>query len=106
MVRWNVIRAGLPISPDTLFAPLAEHPEIVLERIAIPEILIEELIIQETVRLQIATDDELRTGHRAPGPHGFAVSLQAYVNKVAGACPLCGHIQEKDFFDEEETLIE
>jgi hypothetical protein len=80
--------------------------EIILERIAIPEIPIEELVPAEIMRPQIATHGELRGRHRIPGRHEFAVSLQALVNKAAGTCPICGHVEEEDSSDDEETLIE
>jgi hypothetical protein len=57
---------GFGLNPDNLFAPLTVNPEIVLERIAIPEIPIEELVTPETMRLQIAPGGELRRRHRIP----------------------------------------
>jgi hypothetical protein len=88
-VWWNFIRAGFHLNPNNLLAPLTVNPEIVLEWIAIPEIPTEELVTSETTRLQIGTDGDLRRRHRTPGPHEFAVSLQAYVNKTAVTCRLC-----------------
>jgi hypothetical protein len=105
MVRWSLIRARFSLNCDNLFAPLTVNPEIVIERIAIHEIPIEELVTSETMRLQIASDGELRRRHSIPGYHEFPVSLQAFVNK-ATCIYLCGHVKEEDSSDEEGTLIE
>jgi hypothetical protein len=90
--------AEFGLKTDALFAPLIVNPENVLERIAIPEIPIKEFITSETMRPQIAMRGELRRRHKIPGPHEFAVRLQAYFNKAAGTCPLSGHVEDEDSF--------
>jgi hypothetical protein len=82
------------------------NPEIALERIAIPEIPIKELVAPDAMRPQITTDGELRRRHKISGPHEFAVSLQAYVNKAAGAFLLYGHVEDECLFAEEEMFSE
>jgi hypothetical protein len=44
IVRWSFIGMGFCLESDNLFAPLAVNPEILLGRIAIPEIPIEEFV--------------------------------------------------------------
>jgi hypothetical protein len=46
------------------------------------------------------------TGAPIPRPTEFAVNLKAYVDKVAGTCPLFGHIEiEKEESDEITNLL-
>jgi hypothetical protein len=64
------------------------NPEIVRERIAVPEIPIKELATPDAMRPQIATGSELRRRHMIPCLHEFAVNFHAYVNKAADiGCP-------------------
>jgi hypothetical protein len=84
---------------------LTVNPEIALERSAIPEIPIKELVASYAVTSQITTNGELRRRHKISGLHEFAVSLQADVNKAAGAFLLYGHVTEEYLFAEEEMLI-
>jgi hypothetical protein len=48
---------GFRSQTENLFAPLIVNPEIVLERIPIPELPTEKLIAPKTMRPRIATDD-------------------------------------------------
>jgi hypothetical protein len=103
LVRWSFIRAGFRLDLENLFSPLTVNPQIVLERIAIPEIPIEEFATPETMTPQITMGGKLPRRHRIPRPHEFALSLQAQVDKAAGTCSLCDHVEEEDAFYEEET---
>jgi hypothetical protein len=80
--QWSFVHAGLRLNPDNLFASLTVNPEIVFERIAIPEIPIEEAAQRQWDRrsqwmVNIADDAGFQ----------FLISSQAHVNKAAGACP-------------------
>jgi hypothetical protein len=42
----------------------------------------------------------------APGTISFAVSFAAYIEKVTGTCPLCGHGDDAKVSDGEENEID
>jgi hypothetical protein len=106
MVWCSLIQAGFQLNPDNLFAPVALHPEIVIEKISLPEISLQEYVEPETLRPPLRTDRVARKQFQIPAPHGFTVSLQAYVKRVGGTCPLCGHSEEEDSLEEEEAVSE
>jgi hypothetical protein len=101
MVRWGVVRAGFRLNPDNPFAPVSLHPEIAMERISLHEISLQECIESETLRLSLWTDRTPCKRFQISAPYEFAVRLQAYLKRGDGACPLCGHSEEKDSLEEE-----
>jgi hypothetical protein len=107
MVRWRFIRDGFRSNPNNLFTPLAVTPADVLAGIAMPEVTLEECVFAST------TESALQAGRAAnrrapiPKPTDFAVNLKAYVDKVGGPCPLCGHTEiEEDGGKEESDLMD
>jgi hypothetical protein len=77
-----------------------------MERISLPEILLQEYVEPQTWRPPPGADRAAHKRFQIPAPHEFAVSLQAYVTRVGGACPLCYHSQEEDSLEEEEAMSE
>jgi hypothetical protein len=102
MVRWSFIRARLGLNPENLFALVTVSPMKVLERIAHPEILIEEFLGSEANAAPVQATGASRRRSAIPAPTMFAISLHAYVQKVAGTCRLCGHSEEKHSSEEQE----
>jgi hypothetical protein len=81
------------ISPQSknLLAPLTVTRTEIRERIVVPKLSLEEFVL-------FAPDEAVRAAERPArgrvpisGPTEFAISLKAYVDKVATACPLCGY---------------
>jgi hypothetical protein len=87
MVRWNFVPPGFQLNPDNHFAPVTLHPEILIERISLPEILLQEYVEPETLRPPLRTDRAARKRFQIPAPRELAVSLQTYVKGVGGTCP-------------------
>jgi hypothetical protein len=102
MVRWSFLRAGFQLNPDKLFDPLTVNPDVVMTRIAAPEMTIEELVNPQTIEAGRMPPGAGRKRQHIPAPHEFSVSLQAYVQAVGGTCPLCGHSEEEESSEEEE----
>jgi hypothetical protein len=102
MVRWNFISAGLGLNPENLFVPMSISRMKVLERIAHPDVPIEEFLGSEANRAPGDATGASRRRWAIPGPSTFAISLHAYVEKVAGTCPRCSHSEEKHSFEEWE----
>jgi hypothetical protein len=93
MVRWSFARAGFRLNPKNLLAPLTVTPAHVLAQIAMHEIGLEDYVFGAPPGVPLPAG---RAGHRrAPAPRSteFGVNLKAYVDKVAGICPLCGHTE-------------
>jgi hypothetical protein len=103
MVRWSFIRAGFRLNPKNLLAPLTVTPADVLARIAMPEVTLEEYVFAPATEAALPAG---RAGNRRtpiPKPTDFAVNLKAYIGKVAGTCPLCGHIEIEEEGGKEES---
>jgi hypothetical protein len=54
----------------------------------------------------VSTDASVCKRQQIPGPHEFAVSLQAHVNKVDRLCALYGHSEEENLSQEDEMMAE
>jgi hypothetical protein len=106
MVSWRFIRAGFRLNSDNVFGPLSVNPETVIGRIAVPEITLEQFVTPGTLEAPLSTRASIRSRWQIPGPHEFAVSLQAYVDKGRGTWPLCGHSEEEDSSEEVERTPE
>jgi hypothetical protein len=104
MFRWIFARAGFWFNSDNVCAPITLHPEIVMDRISLPEILLLEYVEPGTLRPLPQTDRAARKRFQIPTPHGFAASLQAHVKRVSGTCPFCDHSEEEDWLGEEESV--
>jgi hypothetical protein len=103
MVRWSFVRAGFRLNPKNLLAPLTVTPVDVLARIAMPEVGLENYVFGAPPEVPLPAG---RAGPRhAPIPRSteFAVNLKAYVDKVAGICPLCGHTEIEEEEEEEKA---
>jgi hypothetical protein len=90
------MRAGFRLNPKNLVAPLTVTSGDVLGQIAVPEIGLEDYVFGAPPEVLLPAG---QAGHRrAPIPKlaEFAVNLKAYVDKVAGNCPLCGHTEMKE----------
>jgi hypothetical protein len=101
MVRWSLIRAGSRFNPKNLLAPLTVTPANALDRIAMPEVGFEHYIFGAPPEVPLPAG---RARHRRgpiPRPTEFAVHLKAYVGKMAGICPLCGHTEIEEEEEEE-----
>jgi hypothetical protein len=78
-----------------------------LERIEVPELSVDETFMcLETIDLP--TRPGIPTPQQAPVPRptSFAVSLAAYIEKITGTCPLCGHDYDAEVSDDEEDEID
>jgi hypothetical protein len=104
VVQWSFMRAGFRLNPDALFASVTLHPEIIIEKISLPEISVQEYVEPETLRPPPRTDRAAGKRFQIPAPHEFAVSLQAYVKRVGGTCPLCGYSEDEDSLEEVEAV--
>jgi hypothetical protein len=105
MVRWSFVRAGFRLNPENLYAPLTMTPADVLARIAKPEVGLEDDIFGAPPEVLLPA---ARAGHRRapiPRPTEFAVNMKAYVDKVAGTCPLCGRTEIEEEEEEESDEI-
>jgi hypothetical protein len=91
MVRWSFRRAGFNLNPIQLLGPLTVNPAKVLERITVPEMALQELVSLDPSVAPASSDKSIHRRARIPAPLEFAVSLKAYVDKVSGTCPFCGH---------------
>jgi hypothetical protein len=103
MVRWDFVRAGFRFNPKNLLAPLTVTPADVLSRIAMPETGLEDYVFGAPPEALLPSG---RAGHRRapiPRPTEFAVNLKAYVDKMAGTCPLCGYTEIEEDEEEEES---
>jgi hypothetical protein len=56
----------------------------------------------ETIDLPTRPGIPTRPRAPVPGPTSFAASLAAYIEKVTGTCPLCGHDDDPELSDDEE----
>jgi hypothetical protein len=86
------VRTGFFLKPENLLGLVRVDGTRALERIEVPKLPVDETFIYpETIELP--TRPRIPTRQRAPGPGptSFAVSLAAYIEKVTGTCPLCGH---------------
>jgi hypothetical protein len=102
MVRWSFVRAGFLLSPKNLLAPLTVTRADVLTRIAMPEIGLEDYVFGASPEVPLPAG---RAGHRCapiPRPPEFAVNLNAYGDKMAGTCPLCGQTQIEEQKEESD----
>jgi hypothetical protein len=106
MVRWSFCRAGFSLNPENLLAPVRVRPDEVLGRIALPEITLEELTSLEPNGTAASARPPVRRRARIPGPVEFAVNLKAYVDKVGGVCPLCGHKDQVEATEDEQKAKE
>jgi hypothetical protein len=103
MVRWSFVRAGFHLNPKNLLAPLTMTPADVLARIAMPEIGLEDDVFSGLPEVPLPAG---RAGHRRapiPRPIEFVINLKVYVDKVAGTCSLCGHIEIEEEKEKEES---
>jgi hypothetical protein len=103
VMKWSFVWAEFRLNPKNLFAPLTVTPADVLARIAIPQIGLEDYIFGATPEGPLPAG---RARHRralVPGPTEFAVNLKTYVDKMAGTCLLCGHIEINEEETEEEN---
>jgi hypothetical protein len=102
MVRESFMRARLRLNPENLFAPVTMSPMKIHERIAHPEVPIEEFLGSEANAAPGQATGASRRRSAIPALSMFAITLHAYVQKVAGICPLCGHSEEKRLSEEQE----
>jgi hypothetical protein len=102
MVRWSFRRAGFNLNSTQLLGPLTVNPAEVLERIAVPEMALQELVSLDPSTAPASSDRAIHRRARIPAPLEFAVSLKAYVDKVSGTCPLCGHSGQAELTGDEE----
>jgi hypothetical protein len=77
-----------------------------MEKSSLPEISLQECIEPETLMPPLRTDRAARKQFQIPAPYEFAVSLRAYVKRVGGTCPLCGHSEGENWLEEEEAVSE
>jgi hypothetical protein len=103
MVRWSFIQAGFRPNPKNLLAPLTVTPADVLNRIAMPEVTFKEYIFTPTTQAALPAGRAGNQHAPIPRPTDFAVNLKAYVDKVAGTCPLCGHTEIEEEGGKEES---
>jgi hypothetical protein len=94
----------VPAQSRQFLAQVTLHPETVIERISLREISLQEYVEPETLKPPPCPDRAARKRFQIPALHEFAVSLQAYVKRVGGTCPPCGHSEEGDSFEEEEAV--
>jgi len=77
--------------------------EAVLVRITSPEVSLEDYVDSTTLNPQAARQHSSTKRERIPTPSVFAISLAAYVQRVAGECPLCGHVEDEEGVGEEKS---
>jgi hypothetical protein len=107
MIRWSFVRAGFFLKPANLLGPVGVNGTRVLERIKVPELPVDEAFMYlETIDLP--TRPGIPTRRRAPvaGPTLFAFGPAAYIEKVTGVSPLCGHDDDAEVSDDEEDEID
>jgi hypothetical protein len=107
MIRWSFVRAGFFLKPENLLSSVGVNGTRILERIEVPELPVDEAFMYpETINL--STQPGIPTRRRAPvpGPTSFAVILAAYIEKVTGTFPLCGHDDDAEVSDDEEDQID
>jgi hypothetical protein len=107
MIRWSFVRAGFFLKPENLLGPVGVNEMRVLERIEVPELPVDEAFMHSEV-IDLPTRPGILTRRWAPVPRptSFAVSLAAYIEKVTGICPLCGHDDDAEVSDDEEDEID
>jgi hypothetical protein len=101
------VRAGFFLKPENVLGLVGVNGTGILERIDVSELPVDEAFMYlETI--DFPTRPGIPTGRRAPvpGPTSFAVSLAAYIEKVTGTWPLCGHDDDAEVSDEEEDEID
>jgi hypothetical protein len=101
------VRTGFFLKLENLLGTVGVNGTRVLERIEVPELPVDEAFTYpETIDLP--TPPGIPTPRRAPvpGPTSFAVSFAAYIEKVTGTCPLCGHDDDAEVSDNEEDEID
>jgi hypothetical protein len=72
-------------------APLTVTQIEVPERIVVPELSLEEFVFSLSDESVRSVETPTRRRALIPGPTEFAISLKAYVHKVAAIRPLCGY---------------
>jgi hypothetical protein len=102
MVRWSFPRVGVRFGPDNLVDPLTVIPSQVLNRIATPEMTLAHYVFPESFKTPVQAERPRRRRVPIQGPTEFAVSLKAYVDKLPGTGPLCGHTEIQDEPEEGE----
>jgi hypothetical protein len=103
LIRWSFNRPGFRLNPNDLLAPLTVNPQDVLEQITRPECTLDELIDILPIGLPVTADSVTHRSDQIPGPSVFAVILQAYIKTVGSECFLCGHIEEENTSEGQET---
>jgi hypothetical protein len=107
MIRWSFVRTGFFLKPENLLGPVKINGTKVLERIEVPELPVDEAFMYpETIDLPALPGIPTRRRAPVPGPTSFAVSRAAYIRKVTGTCPLCGHDDDTEVSDDEEDEID
>jgi hypothetical protein len=102
MVRWSFRRAGFNLNPSQLLGPLTVNPDEVLVRITVPEMALQELISFDPSAAATSLERSIHRRARIPAPLEFAISLKTYLDKLSGACPLCGHAGHAEPTGDEE----
>jgi hypothetical protein len=107
MIWWSFVRTGFFLKPENLLGPVGVNRTRVLERIEVPELPVDEAFMYPEI-INLPTRPGIPTRRRGPvpGPTSFAVSLAAYIEKVPGTCPLCGHDNDTELSDDEEDEID
>jgi hypothetical protein len=106
MIRWSFVHTGF-LKPENLMDPVGVNGTRVLERIELSELLVDKAFMYPE-RIDLPTRPGIPTRQRSPVPGltSFAVSFAAYIKKVTGTYPLCGHDNDAEVSDNEEDEID
>jgi hypothetical protein len=104
MVRWSFERAGFLLNLNNIRNPVQIVPSRVLDRISVPDFEINESFIYlDYMRKEAEVKDAASQRTPIPKPSEFAISFAAYTQAITGICPLCGHEEEDQATNEEES---
>jgi hypothetical protein len=88
MAGWNLVRARFFLTQEYLLGRIMRG--------------VDETKSLERIDLPNPPGTPIRRGVPVPGPTALAISVAAYIEKVTGTCPLCGHDEDAEVSDDEE----
>jgi hypothetical protein len=104
MIRWSFERGRFLLDLDDIRNLVQIDPSRVLARIALPDSEFDESFIYPAeMRKDAERMNAARKRAPTPKPSDFAISVAAYIQAAAGTCPLCGHEEEEELSNEEES---
>jgi hypothetical protein len=105
MIRWRFLRAGFFLKPENLLAPSESMGRGFLKELRFLNFPSTKLSCTRKQSISQLDQEYRRRRAPVPGPTSFTVSLAAYIEKVAGTCPLCGHDDDAEVSDDEEDEL-